>query len=145
MPIFDKLSKRVGDAAKTATKKSGDILEITKLNRSISTEEDKIDRLFIEIGKTIYQKYGASEDLDPQLADICRQIAAVNSGIEGMKARVLLLKNIRTCPHCGAETDEGARFCPKCGTKIEVSAEEAAEATEKPSEEPAGSDTSEKE
>jgi hypothetical protein len=37
MPFFDNLSKKVSDAAKSAAKKSGDLVEVTKLNRAISS------------------------------------------------------------------------------------------------------------
>src|ERR1044072_4734978 len=30
----------------------------------------------------------------------------------------------RTCPACGAENDDGARFCPSCGARLSVAAGE---------------------
>ena len=46
MNILDNISKRVSEVAQVAAKKSSEVVEITKLNMSINTEEDKVQKLY---------------------------------------------------------------------------------------------------
>ncbi|MFL0195167.1 hypothetical protein ACJDU8_06250 [Clostridium sp. WILCCON 0269] len=55
MSFLDNLSKTVGSAASTAAKKSGELVEITKINMSINKEEESINRVYAEIGKKFYE------------------------------------------------------------------------------------------
>ena len=45
MAFFGDLGKKVSEAAQTAVKKSGELVEITKLNMSIGSEEEKINEI----------------------------------------------------------------------------------------------------
>lgn len=121
MPFLDNISKKVGDAAKTAAKKSGEIVEVTKLNRSISLNEEKINKLYVEIGKAFYLKHENGDSLEgDDLAAWCNQISELNKEIESFKEKILELKNIRICPNCKSEVGPDILFCPKCGTKLEI-------------------------
>lgn len=121
MPFLDNISKKVGDAAKTAAKKSGEIVEVTKLNRSISLNEEKINKLYIEIGKVFYLKHENGDSLaGEELTAWCNQISELNEEIENLKDKILELKNIKICPNCKTEVGPDILFCPKCGTKLEI-------------------------
>lgn len=121
MPFLDNISKKVEDAAKTAAKKSGEIVEVTKLNRSISVDEEKISKLYAEIGKVFYLNYKNGDDsTGDDLTELCDQISGLNKEIENFKDKILELKKIRVCPNCKTEVGPDIFFCPKCGTKLET-------------------------
>ena len=44
MSVLENFTKKVTETAKAAAKKSGDIVEVTKLSVAINTEEDKIEQ-----------------------------------------------------------------------------------------------------
>jgi NADH pyrophosphatase NudC (nudix superfamily) len=119
MPFFDNLSKKVSDAAKTAAKKSGDLVEVTKLNRAISTEEEKARGIYLDIGKTVFTMFQNGQISDDNLMAFCRQIAEINNNIELIKEKILDIKDLNICPTCKHEVEQGTLFCPKCGAKIE--------------------------
>lgn len=93
MPFFDSLSKKVGDVAKTAAKKSEELLETTKLNRSISAEEDKIKGIMSDIGKAVYKKYQCGQSIDEDLLDSCRQISEAEKNIAATREKIMAIKN----------------------------------------------------
>jgi len=124
MAFFENISKKVTDTAKAAARKSGDLMEVTKLNLNIGAEEDKIKRKFMEIGKTVYEAYKKGEELPYACRDLCEKVKEYERNIEEMKAKVLQLKGLKNCPSCGAELDEEFAYCPKCGAKQEVPAEQ---------------------
>lgn len=123
MPIMDslsKLAKSVGDGAKTAVKKSEDMVEVAKLNKSITSEEDRIKIAYIEMGKIIYSKYEKNEIVDEELIEFCHKIDEFNKNISSLKEQIAEIKNVRICKSCGAELDPASEFCVKCGFKQEV-------------------------
>lgn len=147
MSILNNISKKmgeaaktVGDAAKTATKKTEDLLEISKLNKSISTAQDKITSICTGLGKIVYEKFRNGEEVDEQLADGCRQIVELENEIASIKEKIEDIKKKdkdsaqpvpaegdeqppaqqpkKFCPSCGAKLLEGSKFCPSCGEKV---------------------------
>lgn len=93
MPFFDSFAKKVEGAAKTAAKKSGDLVETTKINMSINSELDKIKAIHSELGKIVYSKFQSGEDLGLELTEKCRQIKDIEDNIETLRDKTAQLKN----------------------------------------------------
>lgn len=123
MPIMDSLSKiakSVGDGAKTAVKRSEDMVEIAKLNKAIAAEEDKIKLAYNEIGKIIYLKYEKKEIIEDEFIEFCNKIDEFQKNILIIKQKVAEIKNAKICRSCGAEIESTSEFCVKCGAKQEI-------------------------
>lgn len=127
MTVFENFTKKVTETAKAAAKKSSELVEVTKLNMSIGTEENKIEKAYAEIGKLVYKAYSEGENVGDTFKEYCEKIEASEEAIKGCKQKILELKNIKVCPSCGVELEMDILFCPKCGTKQEVSKPEASE------------------
>lgn len=126
MAFLENLGKRVGEAAQAAAKKSGELVEITKLNVNISSEEDKIQKLYTQIGKTLYEKYAATGVADDNAKESCEAVRVHEQNIKALKDKILDLKGAKLCSGCGAEMEKDQLYCSKCGTKSDVSAPGAA-------------------
>jgi len=135
MAFLENIGKKVSEAAQAAAKKSSELVEVTKLNSSIGSEEDKIRKLYEQIGKNVYQKFTAGEEIYLEANDACLEIQTREATIKGLKQKILEVKNIRICEQCGAELDRATAFCSKCGTKQEPlkSPEQAEDNAEKQS------------
>lgn len=119
MALFDKISKiakSVGDEAVNAAKKSGELIESTKLNHSISVEEEKIKTIFTEIGSQYYQKFHADDVVDPDLLHYCKRIEEIQSNIAIIKQKILEIRSVKVCQSCENELALDIMFCPKCGS-----------------------------
>ncbi len=121
MAFLENLTKKVGEAAQTAAKKSGELVEITKLNLSVNAEEDKINKLYLQIGKKIYASYISGVPADNTIEEDCRTITEHEGVIKELKEKIMDVKNVKACMGCGAEMEKNAMFCVKCGTKVESS------------------------
>ncbi|HOJ11288.1 MAG TPA: zinc ribbon domain-containing protein [Clostridiales bacterium] len=119
MAIFENIGKKVTEAAQVAAKKSGELVEVTKLNMNISSEEDRIQKLYEQIGREIYKYFTSEKDIPEELKDVCAEIRSREETIKGIKARILEIKNLQECNACGAELERNIAFCPKCGAKQE--------------------------
>ncbi len=113
MAFLDDLKK----FGKNVAQKSSDMVEITKLNSSISQEKDKIKKTCLEMGTQVYDQFKAGNDLG--MAEQCNQIIEHEAKIEELQQKILEIKNSMKCPGCGAEINTETAFCPNCGAKIE--------------------------
>lgn len=133
MAFFENLGKKVGEAAQAAAKKSGELVEVTKLNVNINSEEDKIQKLYSQIGKAIYEKYCATGAADGGIKDICESIKVHEQNIRALREKIAEVKGTKQCVGCGAEMEKAQIFCSKCGAKNDAA---AAPATAAPAQQP---------
>lgn len=117
MSILDNITDKVTKTAKAAAKKSGDIVEVTKLNISIGAEEDKIEKLYKQIGKEVFNKYQDIEQIPVDIKSYCEEIQKHMENIAQMRNKINELRKIKYCPSCNHEIDYDALYCPKCGAK----------------------------
>jgi len=120
MSFLENFGKKVGEVAQAAAKKSGDLVETTKINVNINSEEDKIQKLHTQIGKAIYTKYAASGIADEEALEACEAIKFHEQNIKSFKDKQLEIKGTKNCSSCGAEMDKKQMFCSKCGLENDV-------------------------
>ncbi|GAE90082.1 zinc-ribbon domain-containing protein [Acetivibrio straminisolvens] len=120
MEFIKDFTRKVTDTARIAAKKSSDMVEITKLNFNIGTEEDKIKKVYAQIGEIVYHSFEKGEEIPEDLKGLCEKIVASKKNIEKMKQQILRLKSIKICSSCNEELREEVVYCPKCGTRQEV-------------------------
>lgn len=119
MSVLDSITRKVSDTAKAAAKISGSVVEITKLNMSINAEEEKIRKLYTEIGKQLYEDYTDGKAVSEELLRKCVKIDEIFENIADMKDKILELRNVKACPNCGTILDIEMEYCHKCGKKQE--------------------------
>ena len=120
MALFDNFGKKVGNLAQATAKKSGEVIEVTKLNMSINSEEDGIKKAFLEMGGICYKLFEENALQVEQLIPLCAQVQARKSKISELRQRINTARGIKICPSCGAEIELVSPFCSKCGTKQEA-------------------------
>jgi predicted RNA-binding Zn-ribbon protein involved in translation (DUF1610 family) len=111
-------------------KKMGEVVEVTKLNSAINNEEDKIKKLYTEIGRKVYERFTAGGTACEDVLEECSAVKASYEEIENLRNKILQAKNLKKCTKCGEALELNIVFCPKCGEKqpvIEVKAEPQAQ------------------
>jgi len=111
MSLIDDLKK----ATRNLAQRTGDIVEVSKLNLSIAQEKEKIAKVYSEIGKAVYEQYKTGKDVG--FGDKCAVIAEYERKIEELQQKIMEIKKVKKCPSCGTEVSADTAFCPKCGTK----------------------------
>ena len=124
---LSKITKSVTDGAKTAAKKAGEVYEITKINISLSSEEDKLKSAYTELGKAAFEEFEKGTLVNEKLISFYNQAADCKKTINELKEKVNELKEIKYCVNCGAKIDISTAFCPKCGAKNEITNSEEKE------------------
>ncbi|MDF2840745.1 MAG: hypothetical protein K0Q99_1517 [Clostridia bacterium] len=126
MDFFKDLGKNLGKTAKNVTKKSEELVEITKLNLSIGNEEDKIKKLLLELGSDLYGNFAKGEVVDEGLHAKCTQIKSIEDSIEALKEKVKGLKghhpSTESCCDCHSDNVEEAK--PEANYRLDDNKEE---------------------
>ena len=119
MEFFDKLTKKATETYKGAAEKTGKIAKEAKLKLKINENKSKINEIYQEIGKKVYQKHTANEQLcvKKDLEEECAKIDILSAEIETFHKEILDLSDVKTCIKCEEPIDKEAKFCPKCGTE----------------------------
>lgn len=128
MAFFDKIN----DFAKTATEKTNNVIETTKLSAKIESEQRGINALVQKIGEYYVAKIDAGETLDEEVMAIFEGILNGRKNIEEMRAEIEAIKapkeevpaaekevssDMKLCVSCGKEISADAKFCLNCGAQ----------------------------
>ena len=132
MEFFDKLTKKATETYKGAAEKTGKIAKEAKLKMKISDHKKEIETIYKEIGKKVYQKHTAKEDLciKKDLEEECAKIDILSAEIDTYHKEILNLSDIKVCVKCKEPIDKDAKFCSKCGEKQPNMKDENKEALE---------------
>ena len=106
------------DAAYSAGKVAGELLNVAKLNVRIMDRKAAVNAALKEVGEILYATHtGYPSDSEILLAKL-REIDGLKAEIAEMQAQIKREEEIRTCRTCGSPVREGAAFCGECGEKL---------------------------
>lgn len=127
--FFSKVKQGIGRGVATASVKSKEVLETTKIKSQIHGLEDQKKALLEELGNIVYTMSLKGSFDEERLKTKCAAVAALDGQIKQkeeelkevhLKAQEALgkPKPIAVCT-CGEEIYESTKFCGKCGKKVE--------------------------
>ncbi|HIU57529.1 MAG TPA: zinc ribbon domain-containing protein [Candidatus Ornithomonoglobus merdipullorum] len=123
--FFDKLKdgayKAKGGAeriAKEVAKRTSNAITYTKLTFAVNEAQKKVNDVYTEIGKNMYEKYLEGEGYDDTFTASFEQIDRLMDEISALNEKTAELKNTLKCPECGASNPAEADYCIKCGSHL---------------------------
>lgn len=130
MDFFNKLGNIASETYKKTSKKTGELAKEAKIRMKMNEDKGKINDLYEEIGKIVYQKHLKDEDVSikDDLNSYCTQIDELSATIDKALEQLLSLKGKRICENCHTEIDVKVKYCPSCGKEQpEIQVEEIIE------------------
>lgn len=130
--FWDEFSKKLGETADTVSAKANEVMELQKIKSQIRTLERNNDSDYIELGKMIYDKFKAGEEVADAEEGFCEAIQTREESIAELLKKMTEVKGDAPCDICGKIVIKGMSYCPYCGakTKFEEAAEEEAKDVE---------------
>lgn len=107
------------NVAKDVGKRSGKLVESTKLSAKIASEESKLKKLYADLGEEVYSDYTKGERFDGKYNQLFSDINLAKKAIEDLKDEHADVKGVKECNNCGAEIKQEAKFCTNCGAPQE--------------------------
>lgn len=119
MDFFEKLGKKATETFNNAGEKANKIAEDTKLKFKINDCKSKIEDLYQDIGKKVYQKYVLDGNLDikEHIQEELTKISEYTDQIEEFEKERLDLADKKQCVNCKNTIERNAKFCPECGAE----------------------------
>jgi len=137
----------VANITKNVTKASSDFIKTTKLNISLSSEENALKELYIEIGKKVHEIYQYGGALGKYFDEKYLEIEDKERKIDKIKEQIRVIKGtrppekpppepppvpppkspvppattqgVKKCRICGSENEAGVKFCLSCGRIVD--------------------------
>lgn len=122
-------TEKLNQMTQSAISKSKEVAGVTKLNVEIGTLNQNLKSLYTEVGKYVLENGLLTEDAS--VAEWASKAAAIKADIEADTEKIKDIKNVSTCPGCGAEVSRTSKFCNKCGAAIVVASSEPVKDEEK--------------
>jgi len=119
MDFWDKLTKKATETYKGASEKTGKFAKEAKLKLKINENKSKIEDLYTEIGKKVYQKHVCKEEVcvGEDIKEECAKIDELAHQIEEYERQIWDLSDNKQCPKCKSKINKEDTFCSNCGTK----------------------------
>ena len=117
--FWEDLGKRIGETAENMTAMAGDAIEIQRLKSQVRNlaRGNAVD--LMELGRTIYDRYKAGEEVDENAKALCEAIRDREASMGEYEKKIAQIKGASECPKCGKMVAKDMAYCPYCGEKID--------------------------
>jgi len=103
----------------TAVKKSGELVEVTKLKMAIGNTQNELQAEFLKLGEIVYLTAKSDESQAGNAEEIIARIDELKETLKKQEANIAELTAKKVCDVCGKLCEESAVFCSACGQKLE--------------------------
>ncbi len=138
--FFEDLGQKIAETAEKVTNKAEDAVEVTRMKSQIRNLENANKEDFITIGKKIYARYQAGEEISADYVDVCEAIQNRFESIKKYEQQISDVKGTGVCQSCGKHipNEKESKFCPYCGEKLSEDVKEVVEEVKDKAEDMAG-------
>ena len=82
----------VGKFAKSVADKTGNMVDVTRLNSKIGTLKGEVAQMKMQIGEHYWSKFEAGEPCPPQLNDVCGEIRNRMESIAAVESEIAAIR-----------------------------------------------------
>lgn len=126
MSKLEELVYLAKDAMDVATKKTGEVVESSKLRYQMKQIEWEIEKAYAKLGAIVYEANKSEDSFEEIIQLAISEIDDLKEHYEDCSDKLRMHKNVVKCPGCGRDNDLADSFCGRCGSSLvsdEVQAE----------------------
>lgn len=116
--FFEDLGKFITETAGNVGKKTGEVMEVQKLKSQIRSLERSNQGDLTDLGKIIYERFRKEEAVDGELEVICEEIRKRRMIIVAFEKKLADMKGVKECENCQELIEKDMKFCPHCGAEV---------------------------
>lgn len=126
MDFFNQLGKKASETYKFTADKTSKIAKEAKIKIAMNENKTKVDEMYREIGRKVYENYVREEkiDLNEMLTRSCEEIDVISNEIDAQRKEILRLNDKKQCENCYCEIKLADNFCPNCGARQDEALQE---------------------
>ena len=119
--FFSEIGRSLSRFTQQAVGKTGEVVEMTKFNAQISSEQKEVEKLYQKIGELVYRGVKSGDiEVSDDLADIISTIDSRRAVIRNARKSLAEVQKKTLCPKCHEIVAADAAFCPRCGAAMPV-------------------------
>ena len=118
MTTMEEVLCKARDLADAAGKKTGDLVNLTKLKFEAAEVSRTISMKMEKIGRVMYESHTTGEECGETLETLFAEIAELEGKADALADKMDDLRRTKTCLSCGKNNRSDAAFCQNCGEKL---------------------------
>ena len=118
MSFFDNVISTGKNVVSSAGKKTDSAVKLSKLKIRETQINNDIRSRYEKLGELCYQAYKSGEKNEDELNEQLTGLDNCYNELEEISKQTDELKNMVTCPKCGAKHKDEDAFCSVCGAKL---------------------------
>ena len=118
MMNFEEISKKVKNFSKDTIVEVQKMNEVRQLNSKVNEEKRYLNKLYLEMGKKLYDKYKDADTAPEGFEAEFRKITERYSVMDLLQDEIRQVKGVVLCPCCNMEVAATERFCSNCGNRM---------------------------
>ena len=118
MMNFEEISKKVKKFSKDTMVEVQKTNEVRQLNSKVNEEKRYLNKLYLEMGKKLYDKYKDADTAPEGFEAEFRKITERYSVMDLLQDEIRQVKGVVLCPCCNMEVAATERFCSNCGNRM---------------------------
>lgn len=118
MMNFKEISKKVKKFSKDTMVEVQKMNEVRQLNGKVNEEKRYLNKLYLEMGKKLYDKYKDADTAPEGFEAEFRKITERYSVMDLLQDEIRQVKGVVLCPCCNMEVAATERFCSNCGNRM---------------------------
>lgn len=116
--FFEDLGKFITETAGNVGKKTEEVMEVQKLKSQIRSLERSNQGDLTDLGKIIYERFRKEEAVDGELEVICEEIRKRRMTIAAFEKKLADMRGVKECENCQELIEKDMKFCPHCGAEV---------------------------
>lgn len=119
---MDRLIQEIKSTADKVAKKSGELVELSKVKLNIGNTKSEINTNFRNLGEMIYSSQKDENDIEHEkINEIISKIDDLYEKLAEYENTAAGLTKKKLCPQCRKTNEVDALFCSSCGYNFDVS------------------------
>ena len=118
MMNFEEISKKVKKFSKDTMVEVQKMNEVRQLNSKVNEEKRYLNKLYLEMGKKLDDKYKDADTAPEGFEAEFRKITERYSVMDLLQDEIRQVKGVVLCPCCNMEVAATERFCSNCGNRM---------------------------
>lgn len=118
--IFDTFFDKAKDVADAATKKTGELVEMSKYKLESVKINNEIEKIYQRLGASVYSMIKGGYDNQELVEGLTEEIDELLMRLEAVNIKINDMKNVSICSVCGAKNEADNYYCSKCGSRIKT-------------------------
>ncbi len=115
---MEKFFSDLKNTVNSAVKKSGELVELTKLKVAIADSKNAIKNRYASLGELAYLAAKGEENPASDAETLVAEIDELKATLNEQEAKAAELAKKKICSKCGKAVSDDAAFCPACGNPM---------------------------